>query len=84
MLNVTPETHSALAEACDWLAGYLAAGPQPIRRVQRDAFAAGLSLTTLRRAKWLMAVRSIELPDRGGWLWSAEPGEAPPGGSATA
>jgi hypothetical protein len=73
LLNTTPETQSSLAEACDWLATYLEAGPQQSRQIQRDAIGAGISARTLRRAKRLLAVRSVRLPKSAGWQWSAGP-----------
>lgn len=78
VLNATPETLSAVAEACAWLETYLAGGPQPSRKIQRDALAAGISLRTLHRAKRLIAARSIELRGNAGWVWSTDPRPAQP------
>jgi hypothetical protein len=63
--------HSALAEACAWLADRLTHGPRPAAQLLRDAGAAGLSVSTLRRAKRLLAVRSFKRAADEGWLWAA-------------
>jgi hypothetical protein len=70
LLDLSPDAHSSLSEACDWLAAYLAAGPRPATDVIRDARAVGLSATTLRRAKRLLAVRAAKPADDTGWFWS--------------
>jgi hypothetical protein len=70
LLDLSPDAHSSLSEACDWLAAYLTAGPRPATEVIRDARAVGLSATTLRRAKRLLAVRAAKPENEAGWFWS--------------
>jgi len=70
LLDLSPDAHSSLSEACDWLAAYLTAGPRPATEVICDARAVGLSATTLRRAKRLLAVRAAKPANETGWFWS--------------
>ncbi|NLX98013.1 MAG: AAA family ATPase [Rhodopirellula sp.] len=84
LVDLAPDLHSALCEAADWLFNYLQAGPQPFRQIQRDASAAGISMATLRRAKRLLGISSIQLPDHAGWVWSTEPRPAQPPASTSA
>jgi putative DNA primase/helicase len=72
LLDLDPDAYSALAEACDWLADRLAAGPQPAREVITAARAAGHPISTLRRAKRLLAVQSIKRDVDSPWLWTAQ------------
>ena len=67
------EKYSAIAEACDWLAAYLAAGPRPAGELLADARAAGINAGTLRRAKRLVGVRSWQAERT--WMWGVESGE---------
>ncbi len=72
LLGLSPDARSALSDACDWLFDFLTAGPRPARVTLREARAAGLSTATLRRAKRILAVRSIKPSVESGWLWSRE------------
>jgi len=70
LVDFSPEARSALSEACDWVFDFLAAGPRPAREALRAARAAGLSTASLRRAKRILAVRSIKPSVDSAWLWS--------------
>ena len=67
------EERSALEEAIEWLAEYLADGPRAADEVHRDAARVGISARTLRRAREALQIRPT--PDRDdhgrvrGWLW---------------
>ncbi len=74
--NFAPDTRSALADACDWLADALAAGPRPVSQLLRDAHAAAHSRGSLRRAKRALSVRSIKPDNDTPWLWTLEPAHA--------
>ena len=66
------EERSALEEASEWLAEYLADGPRPADEVHRDATRVGISARTLRRAAARLGVhKSREGFGPGGrWVWS--------------
>lgn len=72
LLSLGADAHSALNEACAWLRTELASGPQPARELLTAARAAGLSLVTLRRAKRILAIRSIHVSGTT-WHWSLPP-----------
>jgi hypothetical protein len=72
LADLSADAHSALSEACDWLASYLLDGPRPAAALIRDARAAGHSLRTLKRAKRLLAARSYKPPAGRGWLWAGD------------
>ena len=68
LFDLPPDAQSALADACAWLTDALAAGPRPVRQLHNQARKDGISPTTLRRAKRMLAVRSTK-PDAN-WLWT--------------
>ncbi len=70
LLDLPPDAHVALADACTWLTDYLAAGPRPLAELLRDSRAVAVSLTTLRRAKRLLSVYSYKSTVTGPWYWS--------------
>jgi hypothetical protein len=74
LVDLSAEARSALSEACDWLSDHLAHGPRPARQILREARATGLSLATLRRAKRVLAVRSLKPGMDAAWLWSLDQG----------
>ena len=67
-LDLSPESSSALSEACDWLTDLLSAGPRPSSEVLAAARAAGITNRTLFRAKRILAVNSFK--DGAAWVWS--------------
>jgi hypothetical protein len=69
LFGMSPDAHSALSDACDWLSDHLAAGPRPVPEILRRARAAGHSMRTLRRAKRILAVRSLKPSDESTWYW---------------
>lgn len=71
LLDLPAEDYTAISEACDWLADALAAGPRKATEIVASARDAGHSTTTLRRAKRLLAVRSIKRSTEQDWVWSA-------------
>ena len=70
LLDLSADAWSALSEACDWLADYLAGGPRAAREVLQEARAAGLSGATMRRTKRLLGVRSVRPAADSAWMWS--------------
>ena len=66
-----------LAEARQFLADLLAAGPVPANDVKRKAAGAGLSWTTVRRGKDVMGIKSRKQGLAAGWAWSL-PEHRPP------
>jgi hypothetical protein len=68
VLDLSPESSSALSEACDWLTDLLSAGPRPSSEVLAAARAAGITNRTLFRAKRILAVNSFK--DGAAWVWS--------------
>ena len=74
------EQRSALDEAREFLTMTLADGPQPVANVQSDAKEAGISATTLKRAKAALGVRAQRHQEgfggsEGHWEWLAPPQE---------
>jgi putative DNA primase/helicase len=66
---------AAKADAMEFLAELLAAGPVPQKDVQRQADAAGFSWTTIKRAKRELGVKALREGvegerGHGRWLWS--------------
>jgi archaellum biogenesis ATPase FlaH len=73
----TPDT--VLDAAMNFLLKTLRDGPLPQRQLQDDAEAAGISLTTLVRAKKELGIHSEKYGRHGQWYWRlCEPGELPP------
>jgi hypothetical protein len=72
LCDLSADAHSALTEACAWLADYLADGPRLAAQLLRDARNAGLSVRTLHRAKRLLAARSFKSAAGDGWCWTAD------------
>ena len=64
--------------AAEWLRGLLADGPVPVRQVESEAKAAGLSWATVRRAVDQLGVTSEKIVFKEGWAWRL-PEEAMPG-----
>jgi len=64
--------------AAEWLRGLLADGPVPVRQVESEAKAAGLSWATVRRAVDQLGVTSEKIAFKEGWAWRL-PEEAMPG-----
>jgi hypothetical protein len=62
-----PEDRSALAEAREFLADALREGPVPVRQIEGDARAAGISSRTLRRARDALGVIRAKAGMRAGW-----------------
>jgi hypothetical protein len=73
LFDLSADMHSALSDACEWLADCLAAGPRAVGDIIRDARAAGLSVGTLRRAKRSLGVRSLKPAKDAPWHWSRAP-----------
>ena len=71
-------THSALAEARQWLRAALAAGPRPSKTLLEEAAAHGHAHRTLVRARRLESITVTKTPGlHGPWLWSLPPTPAP-------
>jgi putative DNA primase/helicase len=72
-------------DAADWLRDYLTGGDKPVKEVEADAKAAGISAATLRRAKAALRVQSRKGDFGAGWLWglsgSVRQGEQPAEGT---
>ncbi|HEX6386055.1 MAG TPA: AAA family ATPase, partial [Anaerolineae bacterium] len=60
-------TYSEEERAAEFLKDLLARGPKPATYVKAEAQAAGISATTLKRAKSRLRVKSNKLPDE--WYW---------------
>jgi len=71
VLDLSPESFSALSEACDWLTDFLSAGPRPAREVLTAARAAGIPRSTLFRAKRLLQIPSRRTGPT--WTWLPPP-----------
>ncbi|HEY1683700.1 MAG TPA: AAA family ATPase [Tepidisphaeraceae bacterium] len=56
-------------QAAEWLCELLEAGPMPTKSVIEQAKAAGMSWSTVRRAKEQMRVRSERVPGSAEWQW---------------
>ncbi len=69
--NANAETHSALAEAVEFLQVILAEGKRPARVVVKEAEGIGISERTLRRARQALGVRPsrIGFGSEGEWHW---------------
>jgi hypothetical protein len=63
------EGGKARTEAVDFLRTVLSDGPVPVLEVQRQAQSAGISRSTLRRAKTTIGVQSRKGSMESGWLW---------------
>ena len=59
-------------EAKEWLQDLLADGPVPVKKIQDEAKAAGLSWITVRRAKEALAVAASKSGYQGKWEWRLE------------
>lgn len=66
-----PRSQTARAGACDWLTEVLAVGPMGSESLRTAGDAAGLSWSTLKRAKDDLQVRARKRPD--GWYWELSP-----------
>ena len=66
------EDQSEQREAEAWLRQLLAEGPVPVQRIQTEAKAAGLSWTTVRRAKESLSVLAKKSGYLAGWEWRLE------------
>jgi hypothetical protein len=58
------------AEAEEFLKGILGNGPVPMKDLQNEAKAAGLSWMTVRRAKSRLGVEAQKTGMGGGWVWA--------------
>jgi hypothetical protein len=67
--DATPERGS-FAEAKEFLEELLADGPVPSTEVKADADAAGLSWSTIKRAKAKLKIEAKKSGLKAGWLWS--------------
>jgi hypothetical protein len=65
--TVVAEPTSELDRATSWLRTKLADRALPARDVLADARSAGVARRTLRRAKRVLEVESVQTPD--GWVW---------------
>ena len=61
---------SQLEEAKDFLREFLAEGEQPVKAVQSEAKAAGVSVRTLERGKAALGVRARKSGFDDGWVWA--------------
>ena len=64
------EEQSALDDAKDFLRQVLADGPVLVKEIQKQAKEAGISMSTLGRAKKQMKVSPQKLGMTGGWVWA--------------
>lgn len=67
-----PEDRGATEDAADFLRALLADGPVPAKRVQAEARGAGISASTLNRAKHRVGVESRRrggMAGEGEWVW---------------
>lgn len=60
------DARSSVEEAAEYLRGALADGARPARLVQKEARAAGISLTTMKRARATLGVRAKRASAAGG------------------
>ena len=70
LLTASPELHSALTEAAAWLLDFLSAGPRNVPDILQAAARDAHNTCTLKRAKRLIAARSIKLDNASPWQWS--------------
>jgi hypothetical protein len=70
--NEVQQDQSERHEAKAWLQDLLAAGPVPVKEIQKDAKAAGLAWMTVRRAKEALSVITQKSTYHGGWEWRLE------------
>jgi hypothetical protein len=68
-----PQNVSALTEAVEWLQAFLADGPVWFAKVNEEAKAAGITLSTLRRAATALSVVKEKPSMKDGWRWSIPP-----------
>lgn len=68
--EASPCKVSAVPDAVEFLRSLLADGPAPATEVQRRARQAGISVTTLQRAKRRLEVTSVKVGLAGGWVWA--------------
>jgi putative DNA primase/helicase len=71
-LDLSDEGMGALSEACGWLADFLQNGSVSASKCFAAGREAGLSARTLKRAKRVLAVRSVREGD--GWVWTLDQG----------
>jgi hypothetical protein len=69
LVDLPDDDQSLLSDACDWLADCLSAGPCPVPDIFRNARATGLSISTLRRAKRVLGIRSLKPNATSAWFW---------------
>jgi KaiC/GvpD/RAD55 family RecA-like ATPase len=70
MAQTTPEESSALREAQEWLRDALADGPVWSKDIQKQAKENGIAVSTLRRARESLAVKTSKRPGENGiWDW---------------
>jgi putative DNA primase/helicase len=62
-------TDNAVAEAEEWLADLLRAGPIPAKEAEEQAHAAGIAERTLRRARKTLGIVARRDGKNGGWRW---------------
>ena len=58
-----------LDEGADFLSELLTAGTLSVHKIKDEAAGAGLSWSTIRRAKEMLGVKSEKSGMTGGWLW---------------
>lgn len=61
---------TARDDASEWLCSRLARGPVESKQMRKEAEAAGISWSTLKRAKTDLGVRARKREDS--WYWEAE------------
>jgi len=68
--NVDVETQSAIADASEWIKGFLANGEAPMNEVMKDGSRAGFERRIMFRAAKLLGVEWKQ--DLKGWIWSIQ------------
>lgn len=68
-LSANPEENSLLDEAKEFLREHLERGQVEAQIIFRDARCAGISETTLRRAKAMLGIKPKKIPHSGKWHW---------------
>lgn len=78
-LNTSHEYGSAPArnEAEGFLQELLAAGTMPVKQIEAEAKAAGLSWRTVKRAKDTLGIKASKAGLDGGWFWTLPEGGQP-------
>ena len=77
-LDLPGDQQSAILEAATWLQDQLAHGPRPAREILQAANLAGISRTTLLRAKPTIAAQSKQAALGKPWFWGVGSFAVPP------